>query len=97
MALKQEHATVGVMHTLHSFLWRNSSGIMHVLNHARSSGTHALHKMRLFCALSVGGRWVSYSEVFLEEANFSLCLGLGLGDFTCKMGQAGLSRSIRFC
>lgn len=34
------------------------------------------------------GEWVSYSRVCLGQATFSLCPGLWLGDFICKVGQS---------
>ena len=58
--------------TLHSFLWRNYSGIMHVLNRARSSGTHALHKIRLFCAYQWVGEDGSVILGFSQRRQLSL-------------------------
>lgn len=69
---------------------------MHVLNYARSSGAHALHKNVTARCLSVGGeRGDNYSGELLGQIILSVRAGLGFRTVACEVGcWAGLSLSL---
>lgn len=63
---------------------------MHVLNYARSSGTHALHKNVTARCLSVGGEMGdNYCGELLGQIILSVCPGLGLSNAACEVGLLG--------